>query len=444
MIRDTHRVIVGAAAIWYCASALAQPILKPSIGIASLPVDSVPICAIPTYTGGFDASGLQAGDTAADFTLYDLNGDPVNLEAVLMSGKPALLIASSYTCPVFRTKIPDINMVVAAYSTQLSVLVIYTLEAHPDIDISPYSGFVNPTQANIDAGILYRQPTAYGERKAILGDMLDSLTIDAPLLIDGPCNEWWSYYGPAPNNAYLIDTTGIVFSKHAWFDRFPDDIVCDIDSMLGNPTSCVTAANGTFTLVLTSDTVAQGTPGETIYCTADIVNNSGADVLVQVRRLQNNIPGGWATSMCLDACLPSHVDTTTVLVPAGQTQHYVMYFFTDNVANNGSTVMMFRNKNLPANRFFQGFVGMTDEAIGIAPKRTADVKVFPNPASSWLMVSTAGNGVFELYDLNGRLMMRVALPSGETSTDVESLSSGLHLWRVMSDGGVASGVVMME
>jgi hypothetical protein len=434
-------VLIFVAAHTLCPG---QPVLKPSIGITSLPADSDPICTIPTYTGEFDVSGLQAGDTASDFTLYDLNGDSVNLRDELTAGKPVLLISSSYTCPIFRNKIPVINSVVAAYGGQVAVFVVYTVEAHPDIDISPYFGFVNTTQNNIDAGILYRQPTTYGERKDVLSDLLDSIQIDAPVLIDGPCNEWWAHYGPAPNNATLIDTTGIVFSKHGWFDRYPADIFCDLDSLLGNPTNCDNSADGTFELVLTSDTVTYGPAGSALYCTADLINNSTEDVLILVRRIQNQIPPGWASAMCLDICLSSNVDSTSVFVPAGETQEYVMYFFTDSSADTGATSILFRNRKLITNRYIQGFIGMTDVASGVDQSVDPEVTVSPNPATGWIRISSDRAGEFNLIDMSGRLLLKLELPGGQAQVSIEGLGRGCYLWRVSTSEGAMSGVIVSQ
>src|SRR5690242_20804593 len=96
--------------LFYSTFAYSQ--LLPSIGIGSLPNDNDAVCNIPVYTGSFDNSGYFVGDTVPDFTLYDMNGDSVNLASVLNNGKPVLLVGGSYTCPVFRGTIDDINNMV--------------------------------------------------------------------------------------------------------------------------------------------------------------------------------------------------------------------------------------------------------------------------------------------------------------------------------------------
>jgi hypothetical protein len=269
-----------------------------------------------------------------DFTLFSLNGDTLNLQSALMEGKPVVLIAGSYTCPVFRNKISVINDVAALYQGFLNIYIIYTLEAHPYPDTSVYFGYVNPTNANVNAGILYAEPLTYGERKAIASAMINDVNPAVPVYIDGPCNEWWSIYGPAPNNSYIIDTSGIIVSKHGWFHKFPDNIYCELDSITGiNSGKCTAPGNSNFSFQLTSQ----------------VVNNGQQDMTIYARRLENHLPNGWSSSMCIDVCYSASVDSTLFLLPAGGTQAVSVYFYTSAGADTGHVKMGLRNLNNPAN-----------------------------------------------------------------------------------------------
>ncbi len=423
--------------------------LDPSIGIGALPSDNEAICPIPIYTGDYYATGLQAGDTAANFTLYDLNGDSINLRSALQTGKPVLMITGSYTCPVFRGKIPLINDIVQTYGNDLTTFIVYTVEAHPT-DTSPYFGFINITQANINEGILYDQPTTYGEKKAIVSDLLNDITIDAPVLIDGPCNNWWLHYGPAPQNAYIIDTTGKVFVKHGWFNKYPDDIICDIDSLLGNPSNCGGAADGSFEFILASADTLYGAPGKTLYGSGLLINNSTSDVLIDVRRLQNNMAPDWESSMCLDACLSPDVDTTTLFLAPGDTQLYTMYFFSGDNIDTSSIRMGFRNQNDNQNFFVQWFHGITDssyiDTTGNPPDTTTgmiaensiahqDIRVYPNPFTTTTTIyvpEALMTAPIELtvYDLNGKLLRHQIMNHTIHMLDREGLSKGMYIYRV--------------
>jgi hypothetical protein len=305
----------------------------PSIGI-SLPNDTDSICSIPVYSGGYLTSGFQAGDTVPDFTLFDHLDDSVNLGGRLAAGMPVLLVAGSYTCPVFRGKVDEINDMAALYNGQLTILVVYTVEAHPILDPSPYSGTVWVPSANYSDTVLYPQPKTYGERRAVVDSMLSRVTIDVPVLIDGPCNPWWSAYGPAPNNAYLIKTDGTVAAKHPWFDKAPDNMYCDIDSLLGaNSGKCVTFGNGgTFSYALDLDSVDTGAPGQTLAIHGSLANMSGTEnAVIDVVKKQVNTPAGWTTALCGDVCYAPTVDSVRITLAPSDTLPFIFYFYTGAV-----------------------------------------------------------------------------------------------------------------
>ena len=198
-----------------------------------MPADSDPICYIPMVGGGgFDAKGYLVGDTIPHFSLYDLSGTKMDIENILLEGKPVLLVGGSYTCPVFRNKMDEINDIQTMYGDVINVMIIYIIEAHPIApDTSPYFGRVNDGN-NPAVGISYLQPTTYGERKDVAVDFLDSMSTDVPVFIDGLCNEWWLTFGPAPNNGYLVDTNGVIQIKHGWFDKYPHDIFAELEAYL--------------------------------------------------------------------------------------------------------------------------------------------------------------------------------------------------------------------
>jgi hypothetical protein len=409
---------------------MAQPTLLPSIGIGALPADSDPICTLPNQTPPITSCGRPEGESAADFTLYDMDGNPFNLEEALLLGKPVLVISSSYTCPVFRNKVPVINDVVSLYGSLLTTIIVYTPEAHPYLDVSPYFGAVNTGQENINAGILYEQPETYGERKAVLQALLDSMQIDAPIYLDGPCNNWWNYYGPQPNNAYLIDTDGSIFRHHDWLHRNDDDIFCDIDSLLGLPSDCTQDFGGSFTLQSVSNDTIWGDAGTTITGHATLTNPTTEDCLVRVVKLQVNMPAGWTSSLCADVCYLPDVDTALVELPASSTMDFYYYFYT-TVAGTGYTRVGFRNESNTDNNFIRNYWAVASEANGLVePLAQFALRVTPNPATESIRVNGGADvDGLRLLDSQGREVLK----SSGSSADVSSLADGAYsvqpIWR---------------
>jgi len=409
----------------------AQPVLKPSIGLSSVPTDNESVCNEPFYLGSFFTSGLQAGDTAYDFTLFDLNGDSLHLADALSHGKPVLLVAGSYTCPVFRGKVDVINDVMDTYPGQVEVYIIYTLEAHPDSDTSVYFGYVNPTTQNIQQGILFGQPETYGERKQLVADMLASMSITAPVFIDGPCNNWWNTYGPAPNNSYLIDTTGIVYTKHGWFDRFPDNIYCSIDSLLGTTSGNCNAHGGSSTYsfqYLSNDTI-YGEAGNMISVDAQLTNTGTDDILIHAQRIENDLPPGWATSMCIDVCYSTSTDSVVFLLPAAGIQPVHVYFYsTSGTEDTGHVKLGFKNLDITSNNNFMQAFGISTLTTEVSENKMSNpiLVLSPNPASGILKLNLneSGDSRIEIFNLVGEKVMD---QQTKNEIDISGLPAGIYI-----------------
>ena len=205
--------------------------LLPSIGPSTLPLNTDSICPIPFYLeSDYDVNAITVGSQVPDFNFFDPNGTPINLEVLLTEGKPVFIMSGNVTCPIFRSSISELNDLISAYEDDINFFVAYAVEAHPENDLSPYSGTIWPMNANISSGILYDQPKTYGERLNLVNVLMSNVTINCDILVDGPCNDFWLNYGEAPNRAYLIDRTGQVVISHGWFD-YPS-MVSSIDSYL--------------------------------------------------------------------------------------------------------------------------------------------------------------------------------------------------------------------
>jgi hypothetical protein len=202
--------------------AKAQVVLPYAINKEGLPADTTTLTISRTDNGlkpGYFATcGIQEKDIAPDFTLYDTAGVPCQLSKLLAEGKPVLLVAASYTCPQSRQNLTTRLVELAKrFAGKVNIRVIYIIEAHPVApDACPYTGIPYTTEANEKDSILFAQPKTYLERKKMASVLAKNLNITVPVLIDSPDNAWWLTYGPAPNNAYLIAPTGMVYKKYAW------------------------------------------------------------------------------------------------------------------------------------------------------------------------------------------------------------------------------------
>ncbi|MGB0850391.1 MAG: T9SS type A sorting domain-containing protein [Bacteroidia bacterium] len=64
------------------------------------------------------------------------------------------------------------------------------------------------------------------------------------------------------------------------------------------------------------------------------------------------------------------------------------------------------------------------------------VKVYPNPASKILTISTKDGYNGAIFDISGQKVMEVSAIAGQTIIDVSDLTSGVYLLRLTDDSGV--------
>ncbi len=418
--------------------------LLPSIGITNLPNDGDSICNITPRNQGNAWVSINPGDTMADFTLYDINGIPITLSSILNTGKRVLMISGSYTCPIFRNHMTVLNAVDAQFGNDIACFVVYTVEAHPTGSAMPYSGNLNPTNPP------YFQPNTYGERKANLQDMINGVgtgsyvpvPISVPIYIDGPCNEWWEYYN-GPNNAYLIDTNGVLFAYHSWFSNsnppngLATNIWCDIDSLLGvNSGGCtqISGLSGSFDFQLksTSTTTTYGNPGDIIDVFGELINTSNDGVEVNIERVLNNLPSNtWESSMCVTFCLPPSQDTTSAIIAAQDTIDFSFHFFTDALMagpDTGRARVRFVNANGSQQAIMQRYKGITYANTSGLADLDSKILAYPNPSNGNLFIETnfVGNGVIQIIDLLGNNIKTILVNKGENKIQIKNLPPNLY------------------
>ncbi len=411
-----------------------QPRLRNDIGLFSAPGDSDSVCSIIPYYGTFDANGVSADTKAFDFTLYDRLGNPLTLSKILTQKKPVLLISGSYTCPIFRFQVPTINEVVKRYGDQVNIYIVYTFEAHPVIDEQPFGDDVESDNRNQQENILFRQPKNYGERKSLVDSMLKSMEINAPVIIDGPCNEWATHFGPAPNNAYLIDTSGTVVSKHPWFNRSPNDIIAEIATLLqGRSENTSPADSGIFSFNAQRNLAVSGTAGETLELGGFIVNASNADAIVNIARIQNDLPSDWKSSLCSNVCFSTATDSTSLRILSHSSQEFKVYFYTSKNRNQGDLTLQLSNPHNPLNKQTLVFHATTEENASVLTTALREpylIKLFPNPVIQTLNISTA-LPYTQLRILN-ELGRTVFQDSRSESQDVSILPAGIYYIQLYS------------
>jgi len=184
-------------------------------------------CASPDHAKdriGFEAAramfasrGVQPGQPLPALSLVDLDGKSVTISS-LQNGRPMAIVTASLTCNVARRQQNDVDALARRHGDSLPVVVIYTIEAHPQGDPCPYTGKEWVPGDNVRDDVLVPQPKTLEERLALARQNRQRFSDNAVVLVDTIDNASWIALGQAPNLGLLVDSNGIVISRQGWFD----------------------------------------------------------------------------------------------------------------------------------------------------------------------------------------------------------------------------------
>ena len=198
-----------------------------TFGEATCPEDSAAVDDIIYYGELLDMSGgYVTGDTVFDFTVYDFDGNALNLYTELGGEKPVVLINGSVSCLRFRgTFEPDNNgqQYVAArnyleeHANDYNWIFIYGVEAHPTDGNCPSN--CPPTVSN-DTTVV--QPPFYVNRRWAARGWEDSPEHDFPFTMyaDNPNNAVYNNFFQRPFGMVAINCDGTVAMRGDWVNSF--------------------------------------------------------------------------------------------------------------------------------------------------------------------------------------------------------------------------------
>lgn len=448
------RYLLLAALSLAVTGSQAQVILGDAINDGILPADDEPICDIPIYPEMLAYTHVMSEDSIVpDFTLFDLDGTAYHLADIMADGKPVVLFGCSYTCYVYRGKVPSINSMVDYFGEDVNFFLVNTVEAHPFGDVSPYFGYEYPGDENIADGVLYPQPTTYGERKAIATDMVANMDLpDIPVLLDDPCNNFWTHFGAFPIPAILINTDGTVYDYHEWLNNYPDNLMASLYTLLDGGIIEDPTPDGTFEMGVYTEECMSGEPGSTIVHHIELINTDTVDAYIGVDRTAEWIPDGWEISLCTDICYPPDVLTTNIYVEAGDTAAFSLYFFTDEMPGEGQTDLYIHQMFNPDINYTITLKACTEEVAdtttAILQAGAASWSVFPNPASGPFTVTvpfmTGNDIIVSMYDLQGNEVFAATTKGQQPLTLNTGLPPGNYILRLASADRQISTLITLQ
>ncbi|NRA40470.1 MAG: hypothetical protein HRU15_20165, partial [Planctomycetes bacterium] len=101
-------------------------------------------------------------------------------------------------------------------------------------------------------------------------------------------------------------------------------------------------SQSSFTFTLDDDSVGYEQPGATIMIWGELKNPYASDVILEVIRIQNDLPVGWLSTICTDICYPATQDTSYLELVAGDSSYFDFSFYTTSI-DTGYATVLFRN-----------------------------------------------------------------------------------------------------
>lgn len=156
-----------------------------------------------------DQRQVAAGGLALDQTIYDLDGNEVQL-STLWQSRPVVIEFGSVSCPVFDSRISPMEQLANDYQGQADFYVLYTREAHP--------GQNYPAHQSLTDKIGFAR-----DLKRIEG-------IERTVLVDDVAGTMHRAYGAWPDSAYIIGQDGVIGLLTKWNE--PDKLRERLDILL--------------------------------------------------------------------------------------------------------------------------------------------------------------------------------------------------------------------
>lgn len=186
---------------------------------------------------GPSASAPTRADRAIDFELRDVDGTPHRLSELLAT-RPVWLQTGSYTCPVYQNAVASgLNPLAARsnaagpYAEQIHFVHVYTVEAHPPAEYSPY-GSTREFEVSI-----FPQPLTYlarVENARAMRPLIEEgiLVVDALEPTAAGSNPIWCTYATCPACSFLIGRDGVIHEVLERTSMSPDALSEALDAFL--------------------------------------------------------------------------------------------------------------------------------------------------------------------------------------------------------------------
>jgi hypothetical protein len=143
---------------------------------------------------------LAIGDELPDLSLRDIDGAQSHRLRSFVGDRPVLLAFGSYTWTPFRRQSGALQNLYEEFRDRAAMFLIYVAEAHPEDEWQ--------LESNREAGVIFSQPKRYEERVTIAREMLQTLSLSIPTLVDGMDDGAVTAFAAWPERLFVADIAG--------------------------------------------------------------------------------------------------------------------------------------------------------------------------------------------------------------------------------------------
>lgn len=181
----------------------------------------------------------------------------------------------------------------------------------------------------------------------------------------------------------------------------------------------------------------------------EIVTNSTLDNLTATdhnivwRRIVNNLPAGWTSSVCdKNACWGYGTDSKTFLLPGNRGEKLDVHFYPNNNTGNATVELIAYVQGDSANTVVRAIYKATAEqpASVLSVKKNLNIiNIYPNPVKDIMMIKGLQEHQtykLELYSILGTKINSYILSAGTAQggiheIDVSELPKGVYMIRIL-------------
>lgn len=218
------RTLSSACMVFLALTVNAQYV---DLGLDAQPHDSTEIDDLIDYGELLEfEGGYHVGDLAADFTLYDFEGNPINLYEELQGDKPVVLVSGSISCLRFRNSYdPNLNSqeyfsirnFLDDYEQYFNWIYVYGIEAHPTDGNCPSNC---PPTTSTDTTTL--QHPDYHYRRWAVNTWLNSPEheFNQNMFADNPDNAVYNTFFQRPFGVVVMNCDATVAMRGDWLHQW--------------------------------------------------------------------------------------------------------------------------------------------------------------------------------------------------------------------------------